>query len=55
MDSRSEYFGDQRPVFDGKKNLYSKRPLPGINRERVRLPIRSSSLNLNLVNWNIKK
>ena len=39
-------------VFDRKKNLYSRRPLPGINRERVRLPIQSSSLNLNLVNWN---
>ena len=28
------YFGGQKPVFDGRKNLYSKRPLP-IGRERV--------------------
>ena len=30
----SQYFGGQKPVFDGRKNLYSKRPLP-IGRERV--------------------
>ena len=30
----SHYFGGQKPVFDGRKNLYSKRPLP-IGRERV--------------------
>ena len=33
--TRSEYFGDQKPVFDGKKNLYSRKPLPGIGRDRV--------------------
>ena len=30
----SHYFGGQKPVFDGRKNLYSKRPLP-IGRDRV--------------------
>jgi len=30
----NHYFGGQKPVFDGRKNLYSKRPLP-IGRERV--------------------
>lgn len=35
IQTRNEYFEDQRPVFDGKKNLYSRKPLPGIGRERV--------------------
>ena len=35
IQTRSEYFEEQRPVFDGKKNLYSRRPLPGIGRDRV--------------------
>lgn len=32
------YFGGQKPVFDGRKNLYSKRPLP-IGRERVEVEV----------------
>lgn len=35
VQTRMEYFGDQKPVFDGKKNLYSRKQLPGIGRERV--------------------
>ena len=31
----TEYFENQRPVFDGRKNLYSVKPLPGIGRDRV--------------------
>ena len=37
--TRSEYFGDQKPVFDGKKNLYSRKPMPGIGRDRVEIPV----------------
>jgi eukaryotic translation initiation factor 2C len=37
IQTRSEYFENLRPVFDGKKNLYSRVPLPGIGRERVML------------------
>lgn len=29
-----EYFGRQKPVFDGRKNLYCKKPLP-IGRDKV--------------------
>ena len=32
--AHADYFGHQKPVFDGRKNLYSRRPLP-IGRDRV--------------------
>lgn len=39
VQTKSEYFGDQRPVFDGKKNLYSRKPLPGINKDRIEISV----------------
>ncbi|CAI8029977.1 Protein argonaute-1 [Geodia barretti] len=35
VNTHKEFFGQQKPVFDGRKNLYSKKALP-IGRERVR-------------------
>ena len=35
VNTHKEYFGQQKPVFDGRKNLYSRKSLP-IGRERVR-------------------
>ena len=32
--SQAQYFAHQKLVFDGRKNLYSRRPLP-IGRDRV--------------------
>ena len=34
INAHADYFGHQKPVFDGRKNLYSRRPLP-IGRDRV--------------------
>ncbi len=34
VQAHADYFGHQKPVFDGRKNLYSRRPLP-IGRDRV--------------------
>lgn len=34
--THGDYFANQMPVFDGRKNLYSRKPLP-IGRDRVRL------------------
>ena len=34
VQNHSEYFAMQKPVFDGRKNLYSRKPLP-IGRDRV--------------------
>ena len=34
ISAHADYFGHQKPVFDGRKNLYSRRPLP-IGRDRV--------------------
>ena len=45
VQTRMEYFGDQKPVFDGKKNLYSRKQLPGIGRERVSTPFHYYTLN----------
>ena len=36
VQSHADYFINQKPVFDGRKNLYSRKPLP-IGRDRVRL------------------
>jgi len=36
VQAQAEYFAHQKPVFDGRKNLYSRKPLP-IGRDRVRL------------------
>ena len=34
VNTHKEYFGQQKPVFDGRKNLYSRKALP-IGRDRV--------------------
>ena len=34
INAHADYFGHQKPVFDGRRNLYSRRPLP-IGRDRV--------------------
>ena len=34
INAHADYFGHQKPVFEGRKNLYSRRPLP-IGRDRV--------------------
>ena len=34
VNTHKEYFGQQKPVFDGRKNLYSRKSLP-IGRDRV--------------------
>ena len=36
VDSHNDFFGNYRPVFDGRKNLYTRKPL-SIGRERVRI------------------
>lgn len=33
---KTQIFGDRKPVFDGRKNLYTAMPLP-IGRDKVRL------------------
>ena len=53
--AHADYFGHQKPVFDGRKNLYSRRPLP-IGRDRVSFSVMtlafSLSLSLSLSHWN---
>ena len=49
---KTEYFENERPVFDGRKNLYSVKPLPGIGRDRVRTDIMVMVLiSLSLLRW----
>lgn len=42
---KTQIFGDRKPVFDGRKNLYTAMPLP-IGRDKVRLRLlRPSAAN----------
>ena len=34
VDAQSDFFGNIRPVFDGRKNMYTRKALP-VGRERV--------------------
>ena len=45
INAHADYFGHQKPVFDGRKNLYSRRPLP-IGRDRVSTPSQLCSVSL---------
>jgi len=38
VQAQAEYFAHQKPVFDGRKNLYSRKPLP-IGRDRVEVNV----------------
>lgn len=40
---KTQIFGDRKPVFDGRKNLYTAMPLP-IGRDKVRIRVLGSSL-----------
>lgn len=40
---KTQIFGDRKPVFDGRKNLYTAMPLP-IGRDKVRLRVLGPSL-----------
>jgi eukaryotic translation initiation factor 2C len=35
---KTQIFGDRKPVFDGRKNLYTAMPLP-IGRDKVRMHV----------------
>lgn len=40
---KTQIFGDRKPVFDGRKNLYTAMPLP-IGRDKVRVAFGSDDV-----------